>query len=55
MADNNIYGEFKTEIVKPENIEKRSFEIILEELNQMGIKLPEKYDRSKLWYIRQEE
>ena len=45
MADNNIYGEFKTEIVKPENIEKRSFEIILEELNQMGIKLPEKEDK----------
>ena len=35
--------EMKMEQVLPEEIEKRSFEIIIEELRQKGIVLPEKH------------
>lgn len=38
-------AENRIEIVKPEDIEKRSFEIIREELTAMGITLPEEEDK----------
>ena len=44
MAEDRT-AENRIEIVKPEDIEKRSFEIIREELTAMGITLPEEEDK----------
>jgi precorrin isomerase len=42
---NEIKSEIKTEYVRPQEIEKRSFEIIAEELGAMGKEIPEDINR----------
>lgn len=44
MKDNEVFYRNKTEYVKPDEIEKRSFEIIGQELKMRGIVLPEEQE-----------